>query len=259
MKVLVLTLFLAGSLAVPLTKPRLPLGLNKIVGGHEAGVGEFPYQISFQDVSWGSVFHFCGASIYNEHTIITAGHCVYEKDYTNPKHLQITAGEHNLDVHEGHEQVRKVTRIILHQHYDSFSMYNDIALLEIESPLSFNEYVNSIPLETSEASGDCEVTGWGAICEGCLSPVKLQKVSVPIISDAKCRQAYGTSEILDSMICAGGEGGKDSCQGDSGGPLKCGDRLAGVVSWGYGCARPGYPGVYTEVSHFVDWIHIQSK
>merc|ERR1712226_1435710 len=48
-------------------------------------------------------------------------------------------------------------------------------------------------------------------------------------------------------------------QGDSGGPFFTNEspesrELIGIVSWGYGCARPGYPGVYTQVSYFVDWI-----
>merc|ERR1712156_334259 len=67
---------------------------------------------------------------------------------------------------------------------------------------------------------------------------------------------YGQSDITYSMICAGlDQGGKDSCQGDSGGPFMCGNELSGVVSWGYGCAEAGYPGVYTQTSYFVDWIN----
>merc|ERR1711971_1536243 len=74
--------------------------------------------------------------------------------------------------------------------------------------------------------------------------------------DEGCRDSYGQNDIADSMICAGLDaGGRDSCQGDSGGPFMCGFGLDGVVSWGYGCAQPGYPGVYTQTSYFVDWIN----
>ncbi|XP_076037204.1 trypsin-1-like [Oratosquilla oratoria] len=258
MKVLVLTLLLAGAFAVPLRKSRLLRGLNKIVGGEPATPGEFPYQASLQDTSWGIPFHFCGASIYQERILITAGHCVYGEDYNYPKHLQIVAGEHNLKVHEGNEQVLPVTRIYMHEHYDHDKIINDIALLKIKSELTWDSYVEPILLETSTATGDCQVTGWGSFSEGGDTPEDiLHKVTVPIISDEKCKEAYADGQVLDTMICAGGEGGKDSCQGDSGGPLNCGGHLAGVISWRYGCARPGYPGVYTEVSHYVDWIHSQ--
>jgi len=70
-------------------------------------------------------------------------------------------------------------------------------------------------------------------------------------------RAYSANgySVADSMICAAvEEGGKDSCQGDSGGPMVCGEELVGIVSWGIGCGRKGYPGVYTEVSYFMDWI-----
>ena len=85
-------------------------------------------------------------------------------------------------------------------------------------------------------------------------------MDVPVVSDADCRKAYGVTDITDSMICAGLDaGGKDSCQGDSGGPFMCGKQLSGVVSWGYGCAQPGFPGVYTQTSYFVSWLNQNMK
>ncbi|ROT79324.1 trypsin [Penaeus vannamei] len=230
----------------PSRKPTFRRGLNKI--------------LSFQDISFGFAFHFCGASIYNENWAICAGHCVQGEDMNNPDYLQVVAGEHT-DVDEGNEQTVVLSKIIQHEDYNGFTISNDISLLQLSQPLSFNEFVAPIALPEAghAASGDCIVSGWGTTSEGGSTPSVLQKVSVPIVSDAECRDAYGQNDIDDSMICAGvPEGGKDSCQGDSGGPLACSDTgsayLAGIVSWGYGCARPNYPGVYTEVAYFVDWV-----
>jgi len=102
----------------------------------------------------------------------------------------------------------------------------------------------------------CTVSGWGTTSEGGSLARTLMKVDVPVVSDDDCRDAYGQNDIADSMICAGLDaGGKDSCQGDSGGPFMCGSGLDGIVSWGYGCAQPGFPGVYTQTSYFVSWIN----
>ena len=92
-------------------------------------------------------------------------------------------------------------------------------------------------------------------------PTNLQWVAVPTVTNAQCAQAYG-STITSSMICAGlPEGGKDSRQGDSGGPFVCNKDgkavIAGVVSWGYGCGEPEYPGVYARTTHVLNWIKAQ--
>merc|ERR1711915_15484 len=261
MKTIVLCLLVAGAIAAPHTKPRYKKGLNRIVGGDEVAPGELPYQLSFQDISFGSPFHFCGASIYNENWAICAGHCVQGEDFENPDYLRIVAGEHNLDLEEGNEQNIVLSQIIQHEDYNSFTLVNDISLLKFSEPLVFNDFAQPIALPEAgqAASGDCTVSGWGTTSEGGSSPSTLRKVVVPVVTDEVCDADYGGGQVFESMICAGlKEGGKDSCQGDSGGPFVCNDTgsnyLAGVVSWGYGCARPGYPGVYTEVSYFVAWI-----
>merc|ERR1719290_986623 len=262
MKSLIFCLLLVGAFAAPTSKPQFRRGLNRIVGGTEAAPGEIPYQLSFQDISFGSPFHFCGASIYSENWGICAGHCVQGEDMDNPDYLRVVAGEHNMDVEEGNEQNIILSKIIQHEDYNPFSISNDVSVLQFSEPLVFNDFVQPIALPAAghAASGDCIVSGWGTTSEGGSTPSTLMKVTVPIVSDADCRDAYGADEVEDSMICAGllAEGGKDSCQGDSGGPLACSDTgstyLAGIVSWGYGCARPHYPGVYCEVAYFVDWI-----
>ena len=94
----------------------------------------------------------------------------------------------------------------------------------------------------------------------------MQWVRVPVITNEKCIKSYG-NKIKQSDICAGYEnGGKDSCQQDSGGPLVCMNNnrkpvITGVVSWGNGCARPSFPGVYKRVSHYMPWIqrNMESK
>lgn len=88
-------------------------------------------------------------------------------------------------------------------------------------------------------------------------PSNLRKVDVPVISRTTCRSEYGTSAITTNMFCAGlAAGGVDSCQGDSGGPIvDASDVLQGVVSWGSGCARPDFAGVYTRLGNYVSWIN----
>ncbi|KAK2721113.1 hypothetical protein QYM36_003404 [Artemia franciscana] len=249
--------------------PRLPLNLMLkgnvrmipyIVGGAETVKGEVPFQLSLADNYFGGLSHFCGGSVLNEKWGITAAHCC---DGSSPGDFVVVAGEHDRSVDDGDEQQVEVNKIIMHPDYNAWTIYNDICLLEFATPLSMNDMVQGLPLPAQmqeyEDQTPSTVTGWGTLSSGSGSlPQVLHAVNVPIVTDEYCRAAYGESDVADHMICAGvPEGGVDSCQGDSGGPLFGADGAhIGVVSWGYGCAYAGYPGVYTQVSYFVDWINM---
>jgi len=221
----------------------------RIVGGNEVEPHSIPIQVSLQY----SVInvHFCGATVATENFVITAAHCC---DGQNAGEINVVAGDHNVKIDEGTEQVRSVKSFKLHPDYDDRTMSNDICLIELDQPLVMNEYVvgATLPDQNQEHQGDATVSGWGSLSSNGPYPLTLQAVNVPIKSDEVCRSAYGPS-IKDSMICAGEEG-KDSCQGDSGGPLTCDGLHCGIVSWGYGCALADFPGVYTQISYFVEWI-----
>jgi secreted trypsin-like serine protease len=237
-------------------------GVDKIVGGTNADITEFPWQISMQTPSG---FHFCGGSILDAEWILTASHCV---DGQSPSDFRIVAGVTRVS-QSSSGQVRNVAQIIMFPGYVTPEEGKDVSLVRLSTPLTLNSTtVKAIPIVTAaDASAgvtnpgvNSTVTGWGTLSSGGSSPDNLQKVTVPIISNADADAAYDDIAITADQLAAGllGIGGKDSCQGDSGGPLvvqtSSGTKLAGVVSWGFGCADPDFPGMYARVSSFEQFI-----
>jgi hypothetical protein len=152
----------------------------------------------------------------------------------------------------------------MHPNYNNTTLDYDIALLELNTPLTLNSQVASIRVAGNSNSALYNpstlltVSGWGHTSYGGSAAIRLQKVNVPVISSTTCNGAYGS--ITDRMFCAGNiaAGGVDSCQGDSGGPIFKNDNgiytLTGIVSSGTGCAWPGYPGIYTHVANLRPWV-----
>jgi len=226
-------------------------GAEKIVGGVQAVKGEFPFLVSLKS-SYGS--HFCGGSLIKKNWVLTAAHCV-EGGYLKG----VTIGLHNQADTVGVEKFT-VLQIVKHPGWNTNTMDNDYALVQLSADSKFAP----IALNTQEISSkvDFVTAGWGTTSEGGSVSKILMKVSVPFVDKATCSAAY--DGITDAMMCAGyAEGGKDSCQGDSGGPLIVGTgagmKLAGVVSWGEGCARPNKYGVYSKVNLALDWIAKTAK
>jgi len=229
-----------------------------VVGGINAVRGSLPWQVSVQ-MYYG--FHFCGGTIIDKKWILSAAHCFSD----GADGVVIKAGEHNLAMTEGSEQSINVEAAFVHPQYDGQTTVNDIALIKLAKELTFDDYTQPACLpkfadeDADYAEGEwLTISGWGSTRQT-RGPKTLQVATVPMISDAKCKNAY-PGDISSSMFCAGklGVGGVDTCQGDSGGPVvkKVGDKytVLGVVSWGVGCARPDKPGVYTRVARFEDWM-----
>ncbi|XP_014068114.2 serine protease 27 [Salmo salar] len=266
MKVLVLLLLMMTMYIPPATTSTTPVcGItavnNKIVGGQDASAGSWPWQASLQE----SGSHVCGGSLVNKEWVMSAAHCFSS---TSPNGWSIILGRQNQQGSNPNEVSTTVDEIVLHPAYDRSTQDNDIALLRLSSPVNFTDYIFPVCLASSDSvfhqGTESWVTGWGNTNEGdpLPPPQTLQEVEVPVVGNTQCDCLYGAGSITDNMLCAGVlEGGKDSCQGDSGGPMVVKQNSvwvqSGVVSWGYGCAQPNLPGVYTRVSSYQSWINSQ--
>lgn len=252
----------------------------RIVGGDEAEPGAWPWMVALTDADESDIYDGlrCGGSLIHSKWVITAAHCVRDERTgrnIRTKDIEVVLGVHNLKDDTG-ERVR-VKRIVSHPDYDSWTMDSDIALLELEKDVSY-EPIPVVSGDSSLEGEDSVIMGWGTLeMSEQTYPPELQQASIPIVSNEVCNASYNDKnsdfdwwfswlfgyaaddEITDNMMCAGFEAGeKDTCGGDSGGPLIVKEdekwKLAGITSWGEGCAEPEYYGVYTRVSEFTDFI-----
>ncbi|EEZ99214.2 trypsin-1 isoform X1 [Tribolium castaneum] len=227
---------------------------NRIVGGRPTGINRYPWVAR---IVYDGHFH-CGASLLTEDYVLTAAHCVRRLKRSK---IRVILGDHDQSTTEDTPaKMRAVSAVIRHRNFDQESYNHDIALLKLRKPVEFTKNIRPICLPTGKdpAGKTGTVVGWGRTTEGGMLPNVVQEVQVPILTLSQCRaMKYRASRITSYMLCAG-RGAMDSCQGDSGGPLLVpnGDKfeIVGIVSWGVGCGRPGYPGVYTRVSKYINWL-----
>ncbi len=230
-----------------------------IVGGNPVSISDHPYQVSLEVATDPGWVMSCGGSILSNEWVITAAHCLEYlpnggSAYVTASSVSVAHGITNLPA----STYVSADQVLIHPDWNRNTMANDIGLIHLETPIQSGS-LPAFDLRSLPEDGDSLfVTGWGRTSWGGSASDTLRGALVTV--DDQCGSYPGPSgiEILDSvMVCAGGQG-VDSCQGDSGGPLVGNYAgalyLVGIVSWGEGCAQTGYPGVYTRVSAYIDWI-----
>ncbi|KAK5644853.1 hypothetical protein RI129_006153 [Pyrocoelia pectoralis] len=227
------------------TKSRFSALDGRIVGGVNATIEEFPYQVSLQYRH----SHFCGGSIIATNRILTAAHCTNGK----PNYVFNVRYGTTLPSQGGTEV--DLTEIRNHPQYNPQTSDYDVCVINLSFHIVESQtaqIVNLVPVSALEGGRSAVVTGWGALQSGGPVPAQLQAVELQESNRDLCNTAY-LGAITDRMICFEADG-KDACGGDSGGPLVSGGVQVGIVSFGLGCAHAGYPGVYSHVANLREFI-----
>lgn len=236
---------------------------DRIIGGAEADRLTWRWIVYFEGLG-------CGGAIVNPNLVVTAAHCC--KDDWGVKKLRdyrFYVGMHS----KSHAYNRKLyipRKIKIHDDFNKNNQIdNDLCIVIPSEPIEYNSEVTPVCLSTEPpvVGSTCYIAGWGVTdVNTAVKAENLQEVEVNIISHETCTSEESYGQLPDftlfeeSQFCAGHmEGGKDACNGDSGGPLMCieGGKpvLQGMVSFGKGCAEQNFPGVYTKMSAFTDWIN----
>ncbi|XP_037950057.1 trypsin alpha-3-like [Teleopsis dalmanni] len=218
-------------------------GQARIVGGGTIPIAQNPFVVNIRDNGGKLV---CGGSLVDPRFVVSAASCI--KPY---KANQLTV-QGGAQMFSNPGVRRKIDRIIYPANYDNVTLDYDVVVLRLGNELTGTN-IGTINLRTTgvPVGANLKVLGWGRLSENGENSNALQSVLVAAISKEDCLQSY---ELTATMFCAKGPNA-DACEGDGGGPAVLNNELAGIVSWGFGCARPNYPGVYTSVAKVAPFIN----
>lgn len=265
-KLFTIILLIPHSYAVPINESKPSF---RIVSGLSIDIKHCPYFVLvLKDYS----FLHCGGTILNKNKVLTAGHCLVDQTRLsvvagyNPEYkgMQAIRVEHQL-IHPKfrEEDGNETVPAIIDYDVGILSLAHKLMYTDSVRPVKLALEMNEIPSPGTQLTA-VGVGSHGEVETHIREPREniLFNVTVPIYDNRKCENAYRTINVkLTKMnFCAGYEQGRfDVCNGDSGGPLMDGDLQYGIVSFGMGCGRPGFPSVYTNIPGVVKWINMHSK
>ncbi|CAH4027387.1 unnamed protein product [Pieris brassicae] len=241
---------------------------GRIVGGTESKPGAWPWMAAIYLHGNKRREFWCGGTLVGKRHVLTAAHCTRDSKQRPFPPRQFTVRLGDVDLSREDEPSRpvtlRVTAVRAHEQFSRVGFYNDIAILVLAENVQKSKYVIPICLPHGELSRQqfdgavATVVGWGTTRYGGGESSKQLEAKLPVWRNEECDKAY-FQPITDTFLCAGyARGGVDACQGDSGGPLmlQANGRWTqiGVVSFGNKCGEPGYPGVYTRVTHYLTWL-----
>ncbi|MEM7544015.1 MAG: trypsin-like serine protease [Pseudomonadota bacterium] len=242
---------------------------ERVVGGVESPENAYPFYVELRRFAEGGGISMCGAAAISPRWLLTAAHCVQDRDKSTGRASSVRPAKSFRAMPGGgvrrNEPGLEVARIIPHPKYSAeYALQNDIALIELKAEVG----PPYLPLAEAEPKPGTPVriVGYGLTSfQGDISQ-RLREADTKTVSRQDCaivsNKLRGAGPIDQRRICADVEGRSglvDSCQGDSGGPLLAANakgywQTVGIVSYGYRCAEPGFPGVYTNVAAYRDWI-----
>ncbi|CAL1684473.1 unnamed protein product [Lasius platythorax] len=252
------------------------VSLRRIVGGEPASLGAWPWltALGYRNPRDSNVPRWlCGGALISTRHVLTAGHCVYGRDDL----YKVRIGD--LDLNNDNDGATPfedfIERKVVHPNYNPTTHTNDVAVLKTTRDVPFTSMIHPIclPVDDYNRYRNLEntypfIAGWGSVYFRGPTSSRLLQTQIPVRTEQECKTAFQNfkGNVIDSrVLCAGyARGGKDSCQGDSGGPMMSPNPrdykvyyVVGVVSYGFRCAEPGFPGVYTKVTAFLDFITSQ--
>ncbi|XP_038221233.1 proclotting enzyme-like isoform X2 [Zerene cesonia] len=241
---------------------------GRIVGGTESKPGAWPWMAAIYLHGNKRREFWCGGTLVGRKHVLTAAHCTRDSKQRPFPARQFSVRLGDVDLSRDDEPSRpvtlRVTAVRAHEQFSRVGFYNDIAVLVLAENVQKSKYVIPICLPHGELARKhfdgsvATVVGWGTTRYGGGESSKQLEAKLPVWRNEECDRAY-FQPITDTFLCAGyARGGVDACQGDSGGPLmlQANGRWTqiGVVSFGNKCGEPGYPGVYTRVTHYLGWL-----